>query len=293
MKRLICMSIALLFIAWCAFAAAQEIAESDITTPRAGVAVAAPQNPEAGGTVPMYEKPDTNSRVLMAYYSGAQMEVLGILGDMVQVQCGVEGASIMGYMRTQDLRYGALAMREVPRCFKRYAIKPLSDIYAYCDGRSGVIMQTEEAVQIEVYGENDDGWGQLLPLVVVQTGAWMRYTPDRGFICLGACSEGLLVVQEGERLVLPADGEMTYEAARARAIEFLLETHDMEGKIDERYRSREALEAFWSDVRLYYDPQTDMTSWQVFLQAEEDHSQNFTIYMDVNGEPEEINKGNG
>lgn len=294
MRKWIAIFAAFLLIACCAAASAQESRKHSTTTPRLGFAVAAPENPESGNSVPLYEKPDENSAVLMRYYSGAQIEVLRIeAGGMVWVQCGEKGASIMGYMRMDDLRYGVQAMREVPRCFKCYTLKPASDVYAYCDGLSGVIRQTEETVQIEVYGENDEGWGHLLPPVVWQTGAWIRNTPDRGFIRLDACTDGRMAVQEGERLVIPAEGEMTYEAARMRAIELLLGTPGMEGKISETYRSREALEAFWSDVRLYYDPQTDAVSWQVFLQAGEDHSQNFTVYMDAAGEAEEVNRGNG
>lgn len=294
MKTWACMLTMVLLLLAGTMGLAQGIAQDDIVTPRLGFAVAAPKNPESGNSVPLYEKPDENSAVLMRYYSGAQIEVLRIeAGGMVWVQCGEKGASIMGYMRMDDLRYGVQAMREVPRCFKCYTLKPASDVYAYCDGLSGVIRQTEETVQIEVYGENDEGWGHLLPPVVWQTGAWIRNTPDRGFIRLDACTDGRMAVQEGERLVIPAEGEMTYEAARMRAIELLLGTPGMEGKISETYRSREALEAFWSDVRLYYDPQTNAVSWQVFLQAGDDHSQNFTIYMNAQGEAEEVNQGNG
>lgn len=294
MKRWIGLLATFLLLACCAFAAAQEIPVDDMITPRRGLAVAAPENPEGGNTVPLYEKPDINSAVMMRYYSGALMEILGVeAGGMAWVQCGEKGASIMGYMCADDLRYGAKAMREVPRCFVRYTVKPSTDIYAYCDGLSGVIRQTEEVVQIEVCGENDEGWGQMLPLAIMQTGGWIRNTPDRGFIRLDACSERSLAVQQGERFVLPAQGEMTYEAARTRAIELLLETPGMERKISEPYRSREALEAFWSDVRLHYDPQTGTASWQVFLQAGDDHSQNFTIYMNAQGEAEEVNQGNG
>lgn len=292
MKTWICIMTALLLMLGCALA--QEIPESDITTPRLGFAVAAPQDAETGGTVPMYEKPDINSRVLMSYYSGAQMEALSILGDMVRVQCGVEGASVMGYMRTEDLRYGALAMREVPRCYMRYTIWHDDRVYAYCDDQANVIRTADGGVQIRVYGENDAGWGQLLLDPILQTGDWEYYTPERGFMRVDKSVNSEFIVQEGEWFVLPLSNEMTFEEAKARAIELVLETPEIRAKLSDRYRSREALETqFWSDVRLHYDEGTDTTFWQVFLQAGEDHSQNFTIYMDADGELEEINKGNG
>lgn len=294
MKTWTCMLTMVLLLLAGAMGMAQGIAQDDIVTPRVGVAVAAPENPESGSSVPLYEKMDESSAVLMRYYSGTRMEVLRIeAGGMVWVQCGEQGASIMGYMRADDLRYGAQAMREVPRCLMRYTVPPATAVYAYCDERSGVMAQTAESVQIEVCGENDTGWGQLLPAVICQTGGWMRYTPDRGFVRADGNEAGELVVQKDERFVLPVEGEMTYEEAKARAIELLLASNEMVMRLDAQNRSREALEAFWSDVRLCYDPQTDTASWQVFLQAGEDHSQNFTIYMDAQGEAEEMNQGNG
>lgn len=286
-----------LVLVWCAVGAlAEENRETgDTSLPRLGVAVAAPQDAASGGEVPMYEKMDETSTVLMSFYSGARLEVVAVRGDMVQVQCGETGASVMGYMRAQDLRYGVRAMREVPQCYMLLDVSRPADVYAYCDAQSAVIDAAQAGAQVQALGRNAQGWVQIRRECIEQSGGWEHGAPQCGFMKLSdGLGNGVFSVQEHQWFVLPAEDEMTYEEARKRAIALALTSEEAMSRLPQQRRSAEALETvFWSDVRLIYSAQSGAVCWEVYFQAEDDYTQSFSVFMEADGTIREISHGNG
>lgn len=287
----------LAMLAVCAYAQA-EISESDTRTPREGIAVAAPASMDE--LVPMFDKPDENSDILMEYYSGTILTVTRLAGAMVQVQCGEQGASLMGYMRMDDLRYGAQAMREVPRCQLGIEIRRDTNVYAYCDEGAQTIGRCKTTDFVSAVGRNADQWVQLCPYpyAVWQKGDWYSAGPEKGFVHMtpGVGIGTLDKEEEGpymvSRFVLPLESEMTYEEALSRAIELILENPE-KTRIPEQYMSREALEEFRVDIRLTYMPDNEKIYWEVSMELSENIEYNARIQMSIDGELEDIESSNG
>lgn len=297
MKRILvaCLAAAMLLAGACAAAQADEAA---ITTPRPGFAVAAPEDIE--GTVPLYDRPDARGEVLMEYYSGTVLEVIRLeTGGMVQVQCGPKGASIRGYMRAEDLRYGAQAMREVPESYMSIELNRDVTIYGYCDAQSGAIGSRSAGWSIRVCGKNDERWMQL-------AGIWGIDDGDAGFVKMDTgVGKGQFVVSERDypaspKFVEPLEGELTREQAYERAIDYILDgSHDPQGffrMLPERFQSREGLKSMKADVRVWYYPETGGAYWNVILEDPDHCENNISVEMTTDGELTErqgISRGNG
>lgn len=279
----------------CAGAQAEE---ASITTPRPGLAVAAPEDIE--GTVPMYDRPDTHGEVLMTYYSGTVMEVIRLeTGGMVQVQCGPQEASIRGYMRAEDLRYGAEAMREVPTSYMSIRLNRDVKVYGYCDGQAGVIGERSAGENISVCSKNDEKWVQLFEVSGTDGG-------DCGFVKMDTgVGKGEFVVCERDyptapKFVEPLEDEMTREQAYERAIDYILDggydPHGFFGMLPEKFQSREGLLSMNADVRLWYYPETGNAFWNVILEDPDNCENNIIVEMTTDGELTErqgISKGYG
>lgn len=259
-------------------------ARDELTTPREGPAVAAPE--DLYGTVPLFDTIDDGGNVLMAYYSGAQLEVTRVIGNgMVQVQAGEPGASVMGYMREGDLRYGALAMRSVQQCIAQMLVELGHPIYAYCDGQAAVIGQTDGMTSYTAMGKNSEGWVQLCD----HSG--------------GTGQEGFLLLPEGTQepqamfswAVQPAPGELTAEEAYAAAIGYLLDNPGLSAmqKLPEELRTREGLMSMDAQIRMVHDWTSEKTYWNVYLQNGEDYESNVYILLTPEGELSSAEHGNG
>lgn len=268
-------------------AALAEIPESDTTTPRLGVAVAAPVN--MGGLVPMFDKPDPEGNVLMNYFSGAQLEVVGFSKEgMVQVQAGEKGASIMGYMKETDLRYGAQAVREVQPYVIDLNFQESVPIYAYCDGQAAVLGETGVMMTRLAMGYNEEGWLQVFNAYAGQE------------LCGGFIPDNYSVLKELPKaraswLVEPLEGELTQAEAIERALSYLLEHPELDAmqKLPESLRSREGLESMSMLVRLTYSRNTESAVWEVDLQSREDCEENVSVILTPQGEVIRAERGNG
>lgn len=124
-------------------------------------AVAAPY--AVNTTVPLFEKADANSAVLMEYYSGARLTALRPAANgFFMVQAGEKGASVMGYMRETDIRLGAAAQREVPLSYMELQFNREAPIYAYCDAGAPVIGTCTAVNTYYAMSRSDSQWVQLM-----------------------------------------------------------------------------------------------------------------------------------
>lgn len=287
MKKMPVILLALLLL--CACAKAQ-----DMTSPRPGIAVAAPG--EEDGTAPLYALPDEDSDVLMGYYRGAVLEVISLeAGGMVRVQSGVEGAGITGYMKRSDLRYGELAMRELPPYTMKLRMCREATVYAYPDEQSGVIWQLEEGDSFVAKGIGPDGWVQIddTERLFFRTGNWLDGMPDSGFVQLESMmSLATFEAEPGSWYILPAQGELTAAQALDRAIEYAIGFDEDDTRIPAAVRTRESLEAFRTDVRLVNNEAYKVPQWEVYME-DENGENGFSIYLTIDGELVRIEESNG
>lgn len=282
MKKMVIMATMLLVL--CVSAA---FAQEDITTPREGPAVAAPE--ELFGTVALFDTIDDGGNVLMEYYSGARLEVTRVIGNgMVQVQAGVPGASVMGYMREGDLRYGAIAQRQVPKCEIDLELKEQLPIYGYCDELAEVIGQTEQNYTYSAMSRNDGGWVQLCDNLSV-------VPRDIGFLHLTAGTAEEELMERYIWIVDPLPGELNAEEAYAAAIDYLLDNPGLYAMqlLPEELRTREGLMSMDSQVRLLFNKETGKAVWDVYLQNGEDYERNVDIELRPEGEIIRAEHGNG
>ncbi|MDO5378999.1 MAG: hypothetical protein Q4G52_11760 [Clostridia bacterium] len=252
--------------------------QDDWTTPREGPAVAAPEN--LYETVPLFDTIDDGGNVLMEYYSGAQLEVTRVIGNgMVQVQAGEPGASVMGYMREGDLRYGAAAMRSVQACVAILEISGSEPIYGYCDELSAIIGQSTPEQSYTAMGRNDKGWVQLCD-------TYSMTQKDAGFLLLTA-EETEEPTQLSMWVVDPLPGELTAEEAYAAAIDYLLDNPGMDAVqgLPAEAQSREGLEAMHAQIRLMYDAEQGAAYWEIGMEGTDRDKLGPTVYLTPEGEP--------
>lgn len=261
-------------------------------TPRIGVAVAAPQDARKGGTAPVFEGPDEAGRVILRLYSGAPLTVLDTsLGGLVRVQSGQQGTSLLGYMRAEDLRYGAQAMRETPLCCMLLQFPEEGDVFAYCDEQAGVVDTIDPLMSYMARGFTDDGFAQLIDPSGAQAGA-------HGFVRLKDVDvQEMFLDNVYSYTVEPLEGEMTREEALEKAVEYLLDgksdTYGFLGRLPEEFRSREGLLQMDLDLRLVYSTEQERAVWWVMFTDPENYENNISVDMMPQGELIEISRGNG
>ena len=220
-------------------------------------AVAAPS--EVDATVPLYEQADAGSAVLMEYYSGARLTALRpVGGGFWQVQAGEKGASIMGYMRADDLRFGKEAQREVQPAYMELRFNREATIYSYCDTDSAPIGVCDTEHTYYAMSRTDGKWVQLfLPPV-----DHIREQEDRataGFVYMETGLGRGYWHELNEWTVDPLPGERSHEAIRLMAIDALVANMESEDPmyfwetIPTIFVGREALDGLHSRVQQRYE----------------------------------------
>ena len=195
-------------------------------------AVAAPQSVD--GTVPLFRQASEDSDVLMEYYSGARLTALRPAGGgFWLVQAGVKGASIMGYMRADDLRFGTAAQREVNVCYMELRFNRETPVYAYCDTGAKVIGTCDTEHTYYAMSRTDGKWVQLFlpPLTHVweqedrQTSGFVYMETGLGRGYFHGLFEGN-ITDTSNWTVEPLPGEMTTDGAVDFAIDLLTSMPD-------------------------------------------------------------------
>lgn len=275
MKRLALVMALLCALLLCVPAMAQE----DITTPRTGFAVVAPQNSRT--TADLLGE---DGRVLMHYYPGTPVEVLSLGEDgMANVKVGDKDAWLEGTMRQSELRYGVYAARAVQRWSNWISAAEGMPVYAQMDESGEPIFRAGYLETMIVGGYSDDGW---LHLVWPYGGHYN----DRGFVRGDEqMLEGLGAMTGWS--VPPVEGEATEEEVREKAIEETI-AHAQELGLAPEETTREALEGMSMEARLTYDVDTGKAQWIVWI--DRDFADNVsTCTFDAQGELIRVEHGNG
>lgn len=244
-----------------------------IVPPAAGLqitkcAVAAPR--ETDGTVPLYAQPNEDSDVLMTYYSGAPLEAIRKAGGFWQVQAGEKGASVMGYMRGEDIRVGATARREAQPCFMRLEFNREAPVYAYCDENAPMIGLCTVGNDYYAMGKNDGKWVQLyLP---PQAHAWeSEGRAVCGFVKLETGMARGYWQELSTWVVEPVTGEMSAEQAVELAVEMITGDGKDSYGFPEVFTIRESVEKMaYRAQRLWWDGADLWENWVVFFWEEPD-----------------------
>lgn len=213
-------------------------------------------------TACLYSAPDEHSSVLMTYYSGAPLTALRRAGDFYQVQAGSSGASLMGYMRVQDVAVGDTAERVVSPAYMELQFNREADVFAYCDAGAAIIGRCEPGRTYYAMSKNDEKWVQLyLP---PQEHVWEeKERMTRGFVQL---KTGMAIGRfhmPGEWTVEPRTGEITRKQAAELAIDHLTRTNDH--SLPDVYMQREALEAMDFSAQLRQMEGSMINDWQVYF----------------------------
>lgn len=280
---------ALLIVLMGAIGMAQGIQEDDMITPRLGFAVAAPEDPATGNRIEMYEKQDVYSYVMMEYYSGAVFEVTGLGGELVQVRAGEGKASVTGYIRAKDLRYGERAAREVPMCYAILEFGEESAIYSDMGEERREIGRTDTIQAYPVCGRNISNWVQVFEPSGVEGG-------DHGFVFLDGRVLENFRSEPYTYAVPPLAHELTREEAYERAIRYLLDRRDVGNSfmdmLPEYFQSEEGLRLMRADIRLWKHRGGTVT-WNVSLEDPLSVENNISVEMLPTGELVAISRGNG
>lgn len=281
---------------------AQDIHSSDIATPRTGIAVCAPT--KENETIPMYREADEKSDVLMNYFSGTRVDVLDVREDgMVEVRTGEGKVTLTGYMRANDLRYGANALRAIPWFEMLVEFKKDTPVYAARDVDSEKLKSFMKDDSAYVIGMSDE-WLQIEPAEYVGEILRRGYTDNifeeneyaGGFIRRSDVRVGETEQVEGW-LYLPTEDELTHEQAYERALDLLTTTEEgqahLKANLSEGNRTREALEKMNMDVRLSkYNGGEYGICWVVTLEKVEP-DENVIVILTPKGELLEFTYGNG
>lgn len=128
----------------------------DAQTARLAVVVPA----EGEETAPLYGR--VGGEVLMEYYQGARVTALAPAGGgLWRVQAGEKGAALTGYMRGDNLRFGAAAQREVRPVYLRLRFNREATVYGWIDeGATALGTCTPDHTYYAV-SRSDAGWVQL------------------------------------------------------------------------------------------------------------------------------------
>lgn len=285
MRRLMMVLAAMLLLTVAALA--QEIPESDISTPREGFAVVAPQ--DAGGMAPLCADP-AGTDVLMSYLAGTPVTVLDVgENGMAHVKIGedVGGQSVWleGYMRSELLRYGVRAARTVPRSTFSFSAPWETELLEAPQEGARAVWRLNWEESAFAAGVSPEGWLHVLwPLGGRHDiGGFMR-------------SEGIGLGEAqtwSAWAVPPIAGERTEEEIRERAIQETI-THAQELGLDAGEAHYDALDAMVFDIRLTYDSVTDEATWMVWIDREMKADTNVsTCLFDAQGNLLRIEHSNG
>lgn len=271
---------------------------NDVTTPRVGVAVTAPQG--IYETVPMYAEADEQSDIRMRYYSGVRVRVTELLsGGLVAVTVGMDQANVSGYMRASDLRYGALAIRKVPRCVAE--IVTASDVKVYTAPRQGAaeLFTQEAGHELSAIGIGADQWVQLAPGMyedeIMLLGAYTSDGETSGFANIPALGTERQMRVLTHYFVPPCEEELDFEQAYARAIEIVLDGgYDPNGslmRLPSVYSTEQGLRGLRAQIALWYESRSGEANWGVIFENE---TESLQVFFSPDGEEVySISPGNG
>lgn len=235
---------------------------------------------QTDGVSPLYLAPDAGSEVLMTYYSGAPIQVLRQMGAFCQVQVGERGASVMGYMRAQDVAVGDTAERVVWPAYMELQFNREAQVYAYCDENAQVIGSCQPGKTYYAMGKNDDKWVQLyLPPV---NHVWEEEERiEMGFVKLDTGLARGYWHELQSWTISPRAGEVTPQQVTALAIEHLTKTGN--GSLPEIYTRKEALESMHSRVLYMQMAESLVNDWWVYF-WENAGSDVVRVYVYVDGQ---------
>lgn len=270
--------------------AGQALAAGEIAEPALGPAVVSLKNVEDAAA--LYAGADGKSDVLMEYLCGALVTVQELTdGDMAKVFVGDDGVGLTGYMRKDELAYGAQAVRDVPGAWLYMDFDKVTPIYASCDENAEVIGWAETYSTYEARGQLD-GWAQLCGEYIVR-----YHYPDsqmeHGFVRTDD-AQVRIVSDLYAYLVPPVEGELTYEQAYERAIALALENPEWLTRLSDDQKTEEYLRGMCADVRLGYDPETGSAKWDVLFETGDGNNEcNAVVSMEADGTLIDIWAGNG
>lgn len=163
--------------------------------------------------VSLTDAPFESANVLMRYYPGVRVEVVRVMdGRYVQVNVGGSEGGLMGYMPSDALLYGELAVRSVRTLNVNYSVDESFRLYSYCDP----------------YAESTEMTYQSMVHVLGALGDWLHVCLDGSQAPAGFVSrseEGLQDVRMSYSAYVytnPVEGELPMEEAVRRAKEFIL-----------------------------------------------------------------------
>lgn len=186
--------------------AAYADASADMQRPAKGTAV-------TRRMVDLTDAPFDNANVLMRYYPGVRVEVVRVAdGQHVQVNVGGSEGGLMGYMLSEALLYGELAVRSVRALNVSYSVSDSFRLYSYCDTHADSTVMTYQSMVHALGGLGD--W-----LHVCLDGS---QTPA-GFV--SRSGEGLGDVRISYSAYVytkPMEGELSVEEAVRRVKAFVL-----------------------------------------------------------------------
>lgn len=271
---------------------AGQAAAGEITEPAVGLAVVSLKN--ADDAAALYAEEDEKSDVLMNYLCGTLVTVEELTdGDMAKVFVGSHDVGLSGYMKKDELAYGARAVRETPGTKLYVLFGGRIPVYASCDEQAEVIGWADEMFTHEACGAMD-GWAQLSETYVMQRG-YSESSMEYGFVRVEDAQVNTAYIYDNySYLVLPIEGELTYEQAYERAIELALQNPEWLVRLSEDQRTEEFLRSMRSDVRLGYNVETGKATWDVTFEAYEVSEEcNAIISMEADGTLIDIWAGNG
>ena len=109
----------------------------------------------------LLEAPDAEANVMMRYYIGTRVEVIGEVDDAyVQVNVGKDGGSLRGYMEKRDLAFGEKAIRQVQAEAVSYTaeVGTVNTLYSYPDKLAPVNDAEFDIDYKQVLGYKDNDW---------------------------------------------------------------------------------------------------------------------------------------
>lgn len=207
----------------------------------------------------LLEAPNAKADVLMRYYIGTRVEVIReVDATYVQVNVGVKGGSLMGYMEKRDLAFGEKAIREVRAEAVSYKAEPetVNTLYSYPDALAPILNAEFDVDYKQVLGYRGGEW------LHVEDGLGGTGFIRRDEIPL----EGPDYHYASFIYVEPAEGEMTREEAIAYAKETLLSAEDPSAYMDhpETELTQDMLDACTAEVDiLYYYETPDVVMYSV------------------------------
>ena len=232
-------------------------------------------------------------------------EVMPMENGMIEVRTGQGKVALTGYMRAEDLRYGANALRAVPCVEGVVEMKKDAPVYAACDTGSEELRLIPKDEVVNVIGISDK-WLQIERAEydgdILRKG-YVNDLSDENEYAGGLIRRSDVRVKEAKRverwIYLPTEDELTHEQAYEKALDLLTTTDEgrayLKTRMSEEHRTREALEKLNADIRLsiFGDGNYDGICWIVSIENIQNVDENVIVLMMPQGEWLEFTHGNG